>query len=656
MNSRLILSLACLCLLFSIQAQNKKYLDSLNQVSKSYVCIDNATYDSLSREVINKAEEAGLSETLGEALIIKGYSFTCAGKLENAIKTFGEALALFEEINSASGKAKVYQHTLSAFLRLSKIDTARYLARLQKRFAEESADTLLVANYYLNMSSIHTMVAQNDSIIYYALRGLEILGDLDNDKLRGSFNIAMGNSCYNNEDFPQAIKYHSRAKQYFSEESMNMGRIYHNLGCAFTKLEAYDSSNYYFKKTIAINERLDRKLFLAYNYQGLAQNYGQSGDCTNAIKYNLLALEKSRELGEIRSRSGVHANISECYVLTGQLEKAVENAREAVRLTKLNGDADKEADAYFLLSEAYKAQGRYKEAFEAHKKFYSLDSMLLGRDRQATIASMEAAYDLERKEAKIASLSQQASIQALEIQQKNQALIMILIVSLFVGASVYFVYKQREARKLQTQTELEQRFLRSQLNPHFISNALVAVQSFMLKNDSKSAARYLTKFSKLMREILENSRREFIPVEEEINMLKDYIDIHQQRLGTFEYSIELDEEIDPEMDTIPPMFIQPFVENAVEHGIGKMQEGGRIDLKFKKDGDFITVAVNDNGKGLFKNNTTTHRSLSTTIIRERMELFNRTLKKKIQLVVDNLRNENGDVSGTKVELKVPFGI
>lgn len=631
-------------------------MDSLNQVSKSHVCVDNLTYDSLSTVIMKEAREGDLSETLGEALVIKGYSQICTGELERSISTLDTALTIFKEIKSAAGQAKAYHYIVGALSRLSKVDTAFQLARLEKKYAEESKDTLLITNYYLTMSGLHTGIAQNDSIIYYAIKGLEVLGNIENDKLSGSLNMSIGNSYYQNEDFPQAIKYYSRASQYFSDESMNMAGIHHNLASAFTQVRMYDSSAYFFRKTIHINERLGRKLFLAYNYHGLAHNYAQSGDCEKSIKYNLLSLEKSKEIGEIRSRAAVHANISECYVLTGQLDKAVANAVEGVRLAKKNGDADKEADAYFLLSEAYKAQGRYREAFEAHKKFYSLDSMLLGRDRQATIAGMEAKYDTERKEAEIKSLSQQASIQALEIQQKNQILLISLTAFLFFIAAIYFIYKQREVRKRQSQTELEQRFLRSQLNPHFISNALVAVQSFMLKNDNKSASLYLTKFSKLMREILENSRREFISVDEEISMLKDYIDIHQLRLGSFDYSIELDDAIDPELDTIPPMFVQPFVENAVEHGISGISNGGKIELKFKKEGDFIKIAVNDNGKGLELRSKTDHRSLSTKIIQERMELFNRSLKKKIQLVVENIKNENGEVRGTKVELKVPFSI
>lgn len=646
----------CLLFIHPVTGQDKNYLDSLNQLSKTVVCMDNEKFDSLSQVIIEIAEEHKFPDQLGDALIIKAYGNSCSGELEKSLSTLQEALDIFEMTKNLKGQATAYHHMVSACLRLSRIDSAFQFAAQERKFAQASQDTLLLASYYLTMSGINTMIAQNDSIIFYAIKGLETLDDIENDKLRGSFNISIGNSYYQNEAFPQAIKYFSRAKQYFSEESMNMGRIYHNLASAFTPLKQYDSSTYYFEKTIAINQRLDRQLFLTYNYQAFAHNFAKSDNCEKSIEYNLLSLKMSKELGEIRSRAAVHANISECYVLTGQLDKAVANAEEALRLTKENGDVDREADAYFLLSEAYKAQGKYKQAFEAHKSFYSLDSMLLGRDRQTTIAGIEAKYDTERKETEIATLSQKASIQALKIRQKNQAIIIGVVVVLFVFSALLFFSKQRATRKEKKQTELEQRFLRSQLNPHFISNALVAVQSFMLKNDSEAAALYLAKFSKLMREILENSRKEFIPVEEEVNMLTNYLDIHKLRFkDSFEYSISIDGNINPEEDTIPPMFVQPFVENSIEHGIINAQGKGVIDLNFVKQDGYISIEVKDNGGGLVRSTEPeSHTSLSSTIIKERMELFNQSLKNKIQLVLGEIKNDKGEIAGTKVELKVPF--
>jgi tetratricopeptide (TPR) repeat protein len=637
-------------------SQTRNELDSLNQLCRNYICVDTITFDSLSSSIIESAKANEYFSQWGQAMAYKGYAKICIGQFKSAIPILKGSIALYEREKDVNGKIKSLSYLIACHNSLSQADSSLYYNKLQLDLAKSIADSLLIATASLAKAGIHTGLAQNDSIVASALLGLKYLGDSDNNNLRAGLNTSLGNAYYQNEDYETALKYFLIAKRFYeSFSSPSISLIYNNLGVCFSKLSVPDSSFYYFEKSIELNKKNNQTYYLAYNYQGIAEAYNEVGDCDNAIRYNLLSKSLSENLGEKRSLAGVLSNLTKCYVKTGDLNKAIESAKSAIALTEETGDMDKQADAYFLLSEAYRAQGKYKEAYQAHKSFYSLDSLLLNRDKQTTIASLETEYQTEKKEAEIASLSQQASIQALEIQQKNQTIIIGLIAVVFVLAAIYFLVKQREAKRKQSQTELEQRFLRSQLNPHFISNALVAVQSFMLKNDAESAALYLTKFSKLMREILENSRKEFIPVEEEINMLKNYLDIHKLRLGSFDFVIEMDENIDPEVDTIPPMFVQPFVENAIEHGLSNQSKEGKIELKFKKVGDYISIEVADNGKGLYsKEKVDDHVSLSTTIIKERMELFNKSLRNKIQLVIANLKNENGEISGTRVELMVPF--
>ena len=170
------------------------------------------------------------------------------------------------------------------------------------------------------------------------------------------------------------------------------------------------------------------------------------------------------------------------------------------------------------------------------------------------------------------------------------------------------------------------------------------------------AVSYLSRYTRLMREILENSRKEFIRVEEELEMLKDYLEINRLRLsGMFSYEIVVDESIDEEEDMIPPMFIQPFVENAIEHGLNPEKEG-KIWIELKKLNAVIQVTIKDNGVGLDSAGEmqSNKQSLSTSIIRERMQLFNQSLVNKIELLIKNWLGESGDVGGTLVELQIPI--
>lgn len=378
-------------------------------------------------------------------------------------------------------------------------------------------------------------------------------------------------------------------------------------------------------------------------------------EVTQAIDYFLesLTLHKLSGSKDVVAEGFAHDGLAGAYFLQNRLRLALQHNDSALANFKKMKYKLGLRDTHRTRKDILFAQKNFKEAFIVLNQLtYYLDT-IYDEQRSQQLNLVRTQYETEKKEAKIQSLSQESAIQALELKQKNQSIIIGLVLILSVLIAVYFSYKQRESKKQQTQTELEQRFLRSQLNPHFISNALVAVQSFMLKNDSGKAAIYLTKFSKLMREILENSRKEFIPVEEEISMITNYLDIHKLRLESFDFKIHIDEDIDPEVDTIPPMFIQPFVENAIEHGISNIKDG-HIELKFSKDDEYIAIEINDNGIGLSTKPQVKHNSLSSTIIQERMDLFNKSLKRKITLAMNNIENTKGEISGTRIELKVPF--
>ena len=271
-----------------------------------------------------------------------------------------------------------------------------------------------------------------------------------------------------------------------------------------------------------------------------------------------------------------------------------------------------------------------------------------------TVNELQTKYETGKKETEINSLKQLSQIQSLEINQRNQVIFFTALISISVLLIVIAFYKQRNQSKKRKQVEMEQRFLRSQLNPHFISNSLVAVQSSLMQKDLAAAESYLLTFSRLMREILENSRKEKISVEDEMNMLRGFLKINQKRLNNFEYNISIDESINQEMDEIPSMLLQPFVENAIEHGLSNDGKG-HITIEVTKINELIKVAIRDNGVGFSETRSdTSKRSLSTTIIRERIALFNEVLKTKISLDFNNCKNDADEVVGAEVILHLPM--
>ncbi len=208
--------------------------------------------------------------------------------------------------------------------------------------------------------------------------------------------------------------------------------------------------------------------------------------------------------------------------------------------------------------------------------------------------------------------------------------------------------------------ELEQKALRLQMNPHFIFNALQSIQGFIARNDSAEARRYLAKFGKLMRSTLENSRHAFTSIALETESLSHYLGLEALCHGNrFTFTIETDQRIDPEATFIPVMLIQPFVENAVIHGLlHLLEKPGRIDIRFILDEKSVFCEIEDNGVGRTKakeyesQTKKDHKSAALEITRERLAQTNEKGMSESKLEIIDLFDENGNAAGTKVVIRI----
>jgi len=236
----------------------------------------------------------------------------------------------------------------------------------------------------------------------------------------------------------------------------------------------------------------------------------------------------------------------------------------------------------------------------------------------------------------------------------------IIIVTLVIITVLYLVrLRFNKLRIEKNNIELEQKFLRTQMNPHFIFNSLTSIQNYILDNESSKANHYLARFSKLIRLILDNSRNNEITLEKEIQTLDHYLTLQKVRMSSkFNYQIHISSDVQLEEILIPPMLTQPFVENSIEHGLRFVESGGFINIDIRKD-DLLKITIEDNGMGIDKSIAMKkeysgyRKSLSTRIIKERIENINRFRREKIQIVVMDLSKEHLDVNGTRVIIYIP---
>ncbi|MEM7035707.1 MAG: histidine kinase, partial [Bacteroidota bacterium] len=233
-----------------------------------------------------------------------------------------------------------------------------------------------------------------------------------------------------------------------------------------------------------------------------------------------------------------------------------------------------------------------------------------------------------------------------------------------LGWLVLYLRYQARYRKSQLENrmlESERKALRAQMNPHFVFNALNSIQNFLAQNDRKAAYTYLARFGKLIRIMLEHSDKPEVPIHDELEALKLYLNLEHLRAdGQFEYALDIDPKIRPAAECIPPMLIQPYVENAIWHGVLPCAQPGQITVQMRKEDGAILCRVEDNGIGReaararHAQRRVARQSFGSRISEERLALLNRQRARNITVSTTDLYAEDGAAAGTRVELYIPI--
>jgi len=237
---------------------------------------------------------------------------------------------------------------------------------------------------------------------------------------------------------------------------------------------------------------------------------------------------------------------------------------------------------------------------------------------------------------------------------------MVLVIALFVRRRIVNI--REEAAIKQRMAEMEMIALRSQMNPHFIFNSLTSIENFMMQNEKRLASIYLNKFARLIRAILDSSRSELVPLSHELETLKLYVDLEQLRFNhQFTFTTEIDPRLVNDDTYVPALLLQPYVENAIVHGLAHSTKPERkIEVDVFLKGDFIYYLVNDNGIGrklsAYYNaqNKPNHQSVGLDISKERIQVFNSRQGAQGGVTITDLYDPDGTPTGTSVEIRIKF--
>lgn len=463
---------------------------------------------------------------------------------------------------------------------------------------------------------------------------------------------SLGNVFFLADQIEESYSYYKRSLDLAIAQNhlQSVRMAYTGLGNAFFRMEKLDSALYYTTRSVALLRSGNNLVSLCIALSNQANVYGAMGNCEKADSISHEVLEIARKKQMIRYEALAYFNMAECALAREAYDMAIQYADLSYDIIDGTGDLKFIKDIFAVQYLAYEGQKNYEQAFLHHKKYKEISDSSLNENSLAKIQELQTRYETERKEREIERLNETNRIQELEYRQTLSWLVIGLIGLSLAGAVFFFFNRQRILLANNQKLEVEQRLLRSQMNPHFIFNALTSIQSFLLtEGQAQKGAYYLTKFAKLIRRILEHSRVTFVPLSDELETLDHYLALQQLRYEKqFDYEITVDTQDNPEDISFPPMLLQPAVENAIEHGdLAKVPNGRVRILVDQTEANHLRVRVQDNGVGrstakLQHNGRKTHRSLATVIIRERIELLQKTYNQHIRYQIDDVA-EGGTV-------------
>ena len=431
-----------------------------------------------------------------------------------------------------------------------------------------------------------------------------------------------------NNNAQQAIKYLSKLN-----DMNGLGETHNIVGLILKEEKKYDLAVNNFNKALVYYESTNNREKIAGVYHNVGTVFQKQKKYSNALNY----LNRSIE---IREKFGAKNQIYKTYRVIAEVYKETNNTVESLKYMELYLD-------YLDSNTTIQAATKIAELSESYRS----------EQRERLITSQTDSIERARQEQYVA----QTQLENSNLRNNLQTYIIIafLIIVMLAGVIIFYRWNQTKIKQERKEAEMSQTLLRAQMNPHFVFNAMSVIQSYIYENDIENSTKFLVNFSRLMRLILENSSKEFIPIHTEIEILNKYLETQKLRFeDRFQFFIEADESLVDDFAIIPPMITQPFIENSIEHGQLHTIEGGFIRIRFAKEKGMLNITIEDNGigRGSSRQNkkSSAHKSIAMEITRERIDNLNSKYRTDGFMHVEDFSDSEN--KGTRVLIALPYNV
>jgi len=564
------------------------------------------------------------------------------------------------------------------------------------------------SSYVLNaLGVINRNISYYNTSIRYHEEAKTFADAADSDEFR-IISLNMIGVAYRRMDIIKpALDYHTKALKIAyavikpSEAiSYNIAVSQNSIGNIYLALEQYDLAIMQFEKSLQIEEKADNKLGLAINYHniGYAQealghldvalnNYNKSLSYNEAIDseigrmicYNSIggiylkkenykdaepiirdALEKALKLKDQFYIASSYINLGKLEIELNQLPLAEKNLKKGLEIATTYNLKSSVAASSKLLSESNQKNKNFKVALDYYQKAVEIEKTILTNKNLQYVSDIVIAYENENKNNQIKVLATANEAVTLRLERNKRFFWYSMVALLIMGIALFIMNRNRTLKQEKHILTLEQDMLRSQMNPHFIFNSLNSIKLYIINNEKENAVYYLNKFSKLIRKILVASKEKETTLQDELETMQLYMNIENIRFSNaIDFNINIDESINTEMTKVPNLILQPFLENALWHGLSSKSENKKIDLNvFKTSPEFITVEIIDNGIGriaskkLNDNKMLKRKSVGIELTKARLANFSKNFANDYELEIEDLYISEIP-SGTKIKLSIP---
>jgi tetratricopeptide (TPR) repeat protein len=570
-------------------------------------------------QALNKSLKEGNKQ--GEAM-----SYATLGKINykqglyaQSSNFFLKAISVYQGLGDKAGIIDTRKNLGQAYLGSSNFEKAleQYNLALSEAIQLKKSDDMIDLKY--KTGSVYEKQGKFEEALKTYQEILAMEEGRKNNPGIITANNSIGNVYLQQEKTKKALEHYEKSQELAIKDKNNQQMVesFDKIGNTYRKQKNYKEELDVRNKSVEVNKSLKDTLKLALDYLEIGKNYLEQKAPNSAILPLL----------------------------------------EGVKLSAKTGDFEKQAEAYLALSEAYKEKGNYPMALEYYQNYVSVrDSLLIQKtENQATLVNFNEELSLKQK--KIDLLEKHMTLMEEERKYSHLLIYFLSAGLIIVFGGSWMIYSNSRKRRIANQV-LALKSLRSQMNPHFIFNALNSVNNYISKNDERSANKYLSDFSKLMRTVMENSQHEFISLSTELSILKLYLSLEHSRFKEkFDYELTVSEDIQSDHIEIPPMLIQPYIENSVWHGLRYRDDKGFLKVSISNGiGNVLKVTVEDNGIGRKRSQelkTANQKDKVSTGLKNtenRLKIINELYSTKMKVEMEDLYKETG--SGTKVSIYI----